>query len=89
MVGRGLLTDSAGVYLRGVLCEREMEDEEVVDGLRKMNPALPILQNSAIMADRAMVTRAGEWRCRKLCRRASPARLRGLRRVWPWSSLWA
>ena len=48
MVGRGLLTDSAGVYLRGVLCEREMEDEEVVDGLRKMNPALPILQNSAI-----------------------------------------
>lgn len=33
MVGRGLLADPAGVYLRGVLCEREMEDEEVVDGL--------------------------------------------------------
>ncbi len=33
MVGRGLLADPAGVYLCGVLCEREMEDEEVVDGL--------------------------------------------------------
>lgn len=33
MVGSGLLADPSGVYLRGVLCEREMEDKEVIDGL--------------------------------------------------------